>query len=79
VLGPRRQGVLRTASSKFVGEVKAKARGGKRRPTARGHQVVTYHKSWSYVSNGLKLERARYIENRPHSASPDHLANLIVR
>ena len=44
-----------------------------------GTKVVTYHKSWSYVSKWLKLDEQGYIENKPGIApSPDHLAQLIV-
>jgi zinc/manganese transport system substrate-binding protein len=44
-----------------------------------GTKVVTYHKSWSYVSRWLKLDEVGYVENRPGiPPSPDHLAQLIV-
>jgi zinc/manganese transport system substrate-binding protein len=44
-----------------------------------GLKVVTYHKSWSYVSRWLKLDEQGYIENKPGiQPSPDHLGQLIV-
>jgi zinc/manganese transport system substrate-binding protein len=64
----------------FVTELKAKAAGwdALAKPLA-GMKVVTYHKSWSYVSKWLKLDERGYVENKPGiSPSPDHLAQLIV-
>jgi zinc/manganese transport system substrate-binding protein len=64
----------------FVTELKAHAAAwdAKAKPLA-GTKVVTYHKSWSYVSKWLKLDEVGYIENRPGiPPSPDHLAQLIV-
>ena len=66
--------------AKFVTELKAQI--PKWEATARpleGMKVVTYHKSFSYVSKWLKLDEQGYIENRPGiPPSPDHLAQLIV-
>jgi zinc/manganese transport system substrate-binding protein len=66
--------------AQFVTELKAKAAGWE--ATAKpleGTKIVTYHKSFSYVSKWLKLEEQGYIENRPGiPPSPDHLAKLIV-
>jgi zinc/manganese transport system substrate-binding protein len=64
----------------FVTELKSHAAAwdAKAKPLA-GTKVVTYHKSWSYVSKWLKLDEVGYIENRPGiPPSPDHLAQLIV-
>ena len=64
----------------FVVDIKAKVQAWEAaaKPFA-GTKVVTYHKSWSYVSRWLKLEEVGYIENKPGiSPSPDHLAQLIV-
>jgi zinc/manganese transport system substrate-binding protein len=64
----------------FVTELKAKAPQWEAaaKPLA-GTKVVTYHKSFSYVSRWLKLDEQGYIENRPGiPPSPDHLAKLIV-
>lgn len=45
----------------------------------RGTKVVTYHKSWSYVSAWLGLVEVGYIEPKPGvPPSPQHLANLIA-
>jgi zinc/manganese transport system substrate-binding protein len=66
--------------AQFVTELKAKAAGWEAlaKPLA-GTKVVTYHKSWSYVSRWLKLDEQGYIENKPGiPPSPDHLAQLIV-
>jgi zinc/manganese transport system substrate-binding protein len=43
-----------------------------------GTKVVTYHKSWSYVSKWLGLVEAGYVEPKPGiPASPQHIAQLI--
>jgi zinc/manganese transport system substrate-binding protein len=65
---------------KFVAELKARAPGwDAKAKTLAGTKVVTYHKSWSYVSKWLKLDEVGYVENRPGiPPSPDHLAQLIV-
>ena len=44
----------------------------------RGLKVITYHKSWSYVSRWLGLEEIGYLEAKPGIApSPSHIAQLI--
>jgi len=44
----------------------------------RGARVVTYHKSWSYVSHWLGLEEIGYIEPRPGiPPTANHTAQLI--
>ncbi len=66
--------------NQFVTDLKAKAVGWNTlaRPLA-GAKIVTYHKSWSYVSKWLKLDEQGYLENKPGiPPSPDHLAQLIV-
>ncbi len=66
--------------ARFVEQVKAKAPAWEAaaKPLA-GLKVVTYHRSWSYVSKWLKLDERGYVENRPGiPPSPDHLAQLIV-
>ncbi len=46
----------------------------------RGMKVVTYHKSWTYVSAWLGLREIGYIEIKPGIApDPKHLAELIVQ
>lgn len=65
--------------AKFVADVKAHvpAWEAAAKPLA-GVKVITYHKSWSYVSKWLKLDEVGYIENKPGiPPSPDHLAQLI--
>ena len=45
----------------------------------RGQKIVTYHKSWTYVSSWLGLQEVGYVEPKPGvPPSPQHLANLIV-
>lgn len=45
----------------------------------RGMKVVTYHKSWSYVSAWLGLHEIGYVELKPGiPPDPKHLAALIV-
>ena len=65
---------------KFLADVKAHAAGwdALAKPLA-GRKVVTYHRSWVYVTKWLKLEEVGYVENKPGvPPSPDHLAELIV-
>jgi len=65
---------------KFLAEVKARAPAWEAaaKPLA-GRKVVTYHKSWVYVSRWLKLDEVGYVENKPGvPPSQDHLAELIV-
>ena len=38
---------------------------GQGRGAAHGLKVVTYHKSWSYVADWLKLQEVGYIEPKP--------------
>jgi zinc/manganese transport system substrate-binding protein len=46
----------------------------------RGLKVVTYHKSWSYVSAWLGLREIGYVEIKPGiPPDPKHLAELILR
>ncbi len=43
-----------------------------------GTKIVTYHKSWSYVSQWLKLQEVGYVENKPGiPPSPDHVITLV--
>jgi zinc/manganese transport system substrate-binding protein len=65
----------------FVSDLKGRAAKWEElaRPLA-GAKVVTYHKSWSYVSKWLKLDEVGYVENKPGiPPSPDHLAHLITQ
>jgi zinc/manganese transport system substrate-binding protein len=46
----------------------------------RGMKVVTYHRSWIYVSTWLGLREIGYVELKPGIApDPKHLAELILR
>jgi len=50
----------------------------KRAAALRGTKVVTYHKSWSYVSSWLGLQEVGYVEPKPGiPAPPSHIAQLI--
>jgi zinc/manganese transport system substrate-binding protein len=50
----------------------------KRAAGVRGTKVVTYHKSWSYVSKWLGLQEVGYVEPKPGiPAPPSHIAGLI--
>ncbi len=65
---------------KFLAEVKQRAPAWEARakPLA-GLKVVTYHRSWIYVTRWLKIEEVGYVENKPGVApSPVHLAELIT-
>ena len=58
----------------------AKRRGEweKRAAPVRGMKIVTYHKSWSYVSKWLGLQELGYVEPKPGiPAPPSHIASLI--
>jgi ABC-type Zn uptake system ZnuABC Zn-binding protein ZnuA len=44
----------------------------------RGTKVVTYHKSWTYMSQWLGLQEVGYLEPKPGiPPDPDHLFRLI--
>jgi zinc/manganese transport system substrate-binding protein len=65
---------------KFLDELKTRAPAWDRaaKPLA-GLKVVTYHRSWSYVEQWLKLDEVGEIENKPGiPPSPSHLAELIA-
>ena len=51
----------------------------KRAAPVRGMKIVTYHKSWSYVSKWLGLQELGYVEPKPGiPAPPSHIASLIT-
>jgi zinc/manganese transport system substrate-binding protein len=64
---------------RFVADLKARAQAwDEAAKSLAGLKVVTYHKSWTYVSSWLKLDEVGYIENKPGiPPSPSHLASLI--
>jgi zinc/manganese transport system substrate-binding protein len=50
----------------------------KRAAGLKGEKVVTYHKSWTYVSKWLGLDEVGYVEPKPGiPAPPSHIASLI--
>ena len=78
-LRPQRKAYFDEQFRKFVDDLKAAATRWETvaRPLS-GLKVVTYHKSWSYVSRWLHLVEIGYIEDRPGiPPSPPHLAQLI--
>jgi zinc/manganese transport system substrate-binding protein len=57
---------------------KRRAEWEKRAASVKGTKVVTYHKSWSYVSKWLGLVEVGYVEPKPGiPAPPSHIAALI--
>jgi zinc/manganese transport system substrate-binding protein len=64
---------------RFVDEVAHhRAEWEKRAASLKGTKVVTYHKSWSYVSKWLGLVEVGYVEPKPGiPAPPSHIASLI--
>jgi zinc/manganese transport system substrate-binding protein len=65
--------------ARFSAEL-ARRRAGweKRAAPVRGVKVVTYHRSWSYLSAWLGLQEAGYVEPKPGiPAPPSHIAQLI--
>ncbi|HEX9105421.1 MAG TPA: metal ABC transporter substrate-binding protein [Polyangia bacterium] len=65
---------------RFEDEVgKRRAEWEKRAAPMRGTKIVTYHKSWSYVSKWLGLVEVGYVEPKPGiPAPPSHIAALIA-
>jgi len=64
---------------KFLADIKSKASrwDAEAKPLA-GLKIVSYHKSWTYVSRWLKLQEEGYVEIKPGiPPSPDHLLRLI--
>jgi len=78
-LRPQRKPYFDEQFRKFVDDLKAAAmRWETVAGPLSGLKVVTYHKSWSYVSRWLHLVEVGYIEDRPGiPPSPSHLAQLI--
>jgi zinc/manganese transport system substrate-binding protein len=79
-LRPADAAYFQSQFDKFLAETKTKAVEWEReaRPLA-GMKIVTYHKSWTYVSRWLKLQELGYIEVKPGiPPSPDHLVRLIA-
>jgi zinc/manganese transport system substrate-binding protein len=66
---------------KFLSEIKGKAPQweAETKPLG-GMKIVTYHKSWTYVSRWLKLDEVGYVEIKPGiPPSPDHLLRLVAQ
>jgi zinc/manganese transport system substrate-binding protein len=68
------------ANLRHFGDELSRHRGDweKRAAALRGTKIVTYHKSWSYVSKWLGLQEIGYVEPKPGiPAPPSHIAWLI--
>jgi zinc/manganese transport system substrate-binding protein len=78
-LRPQRKAYFEAQFKQFVEELKAKAANWEAMAKSlSGLKIVTYHRSWSYVSKWLHLDEVGYIEDRPGiPPSPAHLARLI--
>jgi zinc/manganese transport system substrate-binding protein len=78
-LRPERKAYFEGQFKQFVEDLKARAANWEAmaKPLS-GLKIVTYHRSWSYVSKWLHLDEVGYIEDRPGiPPSPAHLALLI--
>jgi zinc/manganese transport system substrate-binding protein len=66
---------------KFGSVLKAKAADWSRKAALlKGTKVVTYHKSWTYVSRWLGMHELGYVEIKPGiPPDPKHLAGLILQ
>jgi len=80
-LDPAHQADYDAGLQKLGAAFKAKAGEWARKAAAvRGMKVVTYHKSWAYVSRWLGLREIGYVELKPGiSPDPKHLAELILQ
>jgi zinc/manganese transport system substrate-binding protein len=69
----------RAGLKRFEDEVaKRRVEWEKRAAPVKGMKIVTYHKSWSYVSKWLGLQEVGYVEPKPGiPAPPSHIAWLI--
>lgn len=79
-IDPPHAAAYRSNLEKFGAELKAHAPGWSAQAAQlKGTKVVTYHKSWTYVSRWLGLQEIGYVENKPGvPASPKHLAELVA-
>lgn len=72
-------GTYKANLQRFAADVaKKRAEWEKRAAGVRGEKIVTYHKSWSYVSKWLGMQEVGYVEPKPGiPAPPSHIAALI--
>jgi zinc/manganese transport system substrate-binding protein len=79
-IDPHGASVYQRNLKKFREELAARVPGWNARAAKlRGQKVVTYHKSWTYLSNWIGLREVGYVEPKPGvPPSPQHLANLIA-
>lgn len=79
-LRPNDKEYFQAQFDKFLADLKNKAPhwDAEAKPLA-GLKIVTYHKSWTYLSKWLKLQEVGYVEIKPGiPPSPDHLLRLIT-
>jgi zinc/manganese transport system substrate-binding protein len=79
-IDPNGAGAYRENLRKFREAVAGRVDGWNARARkVRGQKVVTYHKSWTYLSSWIGLQEVGYVEPKPGvPPSPQHLANLIA-
>jgi ABC-type Zn uptake system ZnuABC Zn-binding protein ZnuA len=79
-IDPPGAGAYEAGLARFRDEVSRRLPGWRQKAAPlKGLKVVTYHKSWSYVSAWLGLVEMGYVEPKPGvPPSPQHLANLIA-
>lgn len=79
-LDPAHAALFRENLARFSAEVAARRAGWEQKAAPlRGTRVVTYHKSWSYVSQWLGLVEIGYVEPKPGiPPSLSHLAQLVA-
>lgn len=80
-LDPANAGAYRKNLATFTAALAAKRTEWERRLSAyRGAPIVTYHKSWVYLSDWLGFDEVGYLEPKPGIApTPTHVAQLIAR
>ena len=78
-IDPGDAAVFDSGLKSFAELLKSKAAGWSAKAASlKGMKIVTYHKSWSYVSQWLGLVEVGYVEDKPGiPPDPQHLAQLI--
>ena len=79
LIDPAGAAVYKANLDRFAAEVtRRRAQWEKRAAPIRGTKIVTYHRSWSYVSAWLGLQEVGTVEPKPGiPAPPSHIAQLI--
>jgi len=78
-LRPEKAAYFAARFADFVTELKRRAPAWSAQSAKlKGLKVVTYHKSWVYVSSWLGIDEIGYVENKPGiQPDPQHLAQLV--